>query len=137
MHEWEDLGNVDVCHGVHDGVEEVVDEYHSDDGCSGRVVPGLSVVGRSASPAGKEGGHADESNEVLPATGSDLGYESRGDTSNEIPALFDFELNSNCRETEVLTVRARFIWFCVRLLVIPTVVRTLARKYETSPLPDH
>lgn len=44
VHEWEHLRNVDISHGMHDGVKHIVDEDHAHDRSGGLVVLGLRVI---------------------------------------------------------------------------------------------
>jgi len=77
MYKGKDLGDVNVGHWVHDGVEQVVDEDHGHDGAGCLWVLRLSVVGTGAGPACKENGHATECDQVLSPALELAGQQSR------------------------------------------------------------
>lgn len=86
MHKGKDLGDVNVGHWVHDGVEHVVDKDHGHDGAGCPWILGLGVVGTGACPACEEDGHAAERDQVLSSALEFAGQQGRRAAGDEVPA---------------------------------------------------
>lgn len=86
MHERKHFRDVHVSQWMHDRVEHIVDEDHAHDCARGLRVLRHGVVGARAGPAGEDGGHADESDQVLRAAGEFLGEEGACHAGDEVPA---------------------------------------------------
>jgi len=85
MYKREHFRNVHVRQRVHDRVEHIVHEYHPDDCACGLRVLRHGVVCARAGPAGKDGGHADESDHILRAAIELFGQEGACHAGDEVP----------------------------------------------------
>ena len=86
MHKRKHFSNVHVRQRMHDRVKHVIHKYHPHDCARGLRVLCHGVVCARAGPAGEDGGHADECDEVLRATGEPFGEEGAGHARDEVPA---------------------------------------------------
>lgn len=86
MHERENLCDVDICEGMHDRVEKIVNKDHSNDSTRCLLILCFGVVGTSSCPTRKDGSHADEGNEVLRSPAELLCEECGCHTCDKVPA---------------------------------------------------
>jgi len=86
MYEGKDLGDVDVSHWVHHGVEHVVDEDHGHNRTGSLGVLGLSVVGTGTGPASEENSHTAKSDQVLSSALELTGQQGGRAAGDEVPA---------------------------------------------------
>jgi hypothetical protein len=71
---------------MHHCVKHIIHENHPHHSARGLLVLGPGVVGAGAGPAGEDGCHADEGDEVLRAAGEGLGEEGAAHAGEEVPA---------------------------------------------------
>jgi len=71
---------------MHNRIKHVIHKNHPHDCARGLRVLRHRIVGACASPAGEDGGHADERDKVLRAAGELFGEEGAGHAGDEVPA---------------------------------------------------
>jgi hypothetical protein len=86
MHKRKHLRNIHVRQRMHNRIKHIINKNHPYDSAGGLRVLCHGVVCARAGPAGEDGGHPDESDHVLRATGEFLGEEGAGDAGDEVPA---------------------------------------------------
>lgn len=76
MHEGEHFRDIYVRHGMHDRIEQVIDEDHCDYCACCLVVAGFGVVSAGTCPTCEEDGHSHEGDKILGSAAENLRDES-------------------------------------------------------------